>query len=235
MTNAWQDIYLPESEALDLSSFKDMDYYAVKKFYLPIELMMENAGWALAIIVAASSNKKDHILIGAGNGNNGGGGLVAARRLAGWGYTVHLDLPVPITKPLPLQQLKRAVAFGALIQDMPEAEPDIWVDAYLGFSQYLPLSTSFTNRIKRANALDAKRIALDIPTGFTGKNSTLYFKANTVICLAAAKKILFDLDKNTEIFISDLGIPQEVYQRFHTPSPPFDTSPILRWSRFDQK
>ena len=75
-------------KSLSLAAFKEMDYLAVEKYNLPIELMMENAGLQLANIVANSASKSSFILIGAGNGNNGGGDLVAARRLAAWGYKV---------------------------------------------------------------------------------------------------------------------------------------------------
>ncbi|MFT6796061.1 MAG: NAD(P)H-hydrate epimerase [Maribacter sp.] len=85
-------------EALSLETFKKMDYYAVEKYGLSIELMMENAGLQLARLIALKASKECKITVGVGNGNNGGGGLVAARRLAAWGYDVYLDLAVDITK-----------------------------------------------------------------------------------------------------------------------------------------
>lgn len=82
----YREIKIPLTDALELSQFKEMDYYAVENYALPIELMMENAGLQLANLVASSIQHPDtKILIGIGNGNNGGGGLVAARRLAAWG------------------------------------------------------------------------------------------------------------------------------------------------------
>jgi NAD(P)H-hydrate repair Nnr-like enzyme with NAD(P)H-hydrate epimerase domain len=52
-------------EMLEIEDFRQLDYEAIKKYNIPVELMMENAGLHLA-----------------GKGNNGGGGLTAARRLA---------------------------------------------------------------------------------------------------------------------------------------------------------
>ena len=101
----------PENRAMELSDFKAMDYFAVNDYNLPVELMMENAGLQLANLVARSAEKSQIILIGIGNGNNGGGGLVAARRL---------------------------LSFGA--QTSTPTRYDVWVDAYLGFSQRLPLT-----------------------------------------------------------------------------------------------
>ena len=202
----FKEITASQSNILDLAQFKEMDYYAVENYALPIELMMENAGLQLANLVADTATNFDtKILIGIGNGNNGGGGLVAARRLAAWGYDVYLDLSTDINKDLPKSQLERAIKFGAKKEAVQQ--PDIWVDAYLGFSQKLPLSVEFSNRIIDANNSKAIKIALDIPTGFIGEANENFFKADKILTLAALKKILYTLDDRTEIYIGDIGIP----------------------------
>ena len=221
------DVIIPLSEALELSDFKAMDYYAVENYHLPIELMMENAGLQLANLVAASTKDQSaKILVGVGNGNNGGGGLVAARRLAAWGYTVHLDILTDIDKTLPRKQLERAVKFGVINKAI--SEPDIWVDAYLGFSQRLPLKNDLIRKLNIANNSDCLRISLDIPTGFLGDSSVPYFQAHKVLSLAASKKILYNLPLDMEVFVADLGIPKDVYEKFKIAIPPFDKSNILK-------
>ena len=218
-------IEFPKEKALELSDFRDMDYYAVENYNLPIELMMENAGLQLAHLVSSVCAKNMIIKIGIGNGNNGGGGLVAARRLAAWGYKVHLDIFTEITQELPKVQLKRALKFGA-ITDAVE-NPDIWVDAYLGFSQRLPLRDNLLNIIRKANNTNAIKISLDIPTGFLGETDSPHFNADKVLTLAAPKRILYNLI-NTEIYVADLGIPAEVYSKFNTEILPFENSGIIR-------
>ena len=161
-------------DALELDHFRKMDYFAVEEYGLPIELMMENAGLQLASLVSKFTILSGTIQIGVGNGNNGGGGLVAARRLAAWGYKVLLDIPVEISKALPLLQLERALTFGAKKGRIKK--PNIWVDAYLGFSQRLPLSTAYTERIEQANKSNCLKISLDIPTGFLGKKKNHILK-----------------------------------------------------------
>ena len=212
--------------ALSLESFKKMDYLAVEKYGLPIELMMENAGLQLARLIALKASKDSKITIGVGNGNNGGGGLVAARRLAAWGYDVYLDLVVDITKELPSTQLKRAVLFGAK-QKLP-ARTDIWVDAYLGFSQRLPLSKIFLEKITLANASSAHRISLDIPIGISEDKNEPMFEAHQVVTLAAPKKILEVLSKETAVFIADLGIPKAVYTEFNIEMPSFAGQQLIK-------
>ena len=224
---SFMEIEIPFDAALELDQFREMDYYAVENYFLPIELMMENAGLQLAnLIVKSIKNPKDKILIGIGNGNNGGGGLVAARRLAAWGYDVYLDKFTDINKELPMKQLERAISFG--VHNNTITNPDIWVDAYLGFSQKLPLRENLLSRINKANTSDCKKISLDIPTGFLGNSNMPYFHAHQVMSLAASKKILYNLPNETELFIADLGIPHQVYQKFGIQIPPFNNHNILK-------
>lgn len=211
--------HFKNTEALSLESFREMDYLVVEKYNLPIELMMENAGLQLARLIVKSATKDSKILIGVGNGNNGGGGLVAARRLAAWGFDVYLDLPVEITKQLPKTQLKRALLFGA--KKHVQVQPDIWVDAYLGFSQRLPLSAIFQERIRLANAAKVHRISLDIPIGISKDYLGIKFNAHQVLTLAAPKDILNLLPEETDILIGDIGIPQSIYTKYNIPMPIF--------------
>lgn len=223
------EIDYPKEKALELIDFRDMDYYTVENYHLPIELMMENAGLQLANLIANDASKNSIIKIGAGNGNNGGGGLVAARRLAGWGYSVYLDIFTKITKDLPAKQLQRALKFGVKIEEIQH--PDILVDAYLGFSQRLPLNDSLLSIVEEANNSKALKISLDIPTGFLGDTSPQFFNADKVLTLAAPKKILYNLDKATEIYIADIGIPQKIYSRFNIEPLPFNHNNILKLNR----
>ena len=214
-----------EIESLSLASFKEMDYLAVDQYELPIELMMENAGLQLARLITMSANKNSKIQIGIGNGNNGGGGLVAARRLSAWGFEVFLDIPVEITKELPLKQLKRALLFGAKKETI--VAPDIWVDGYLGFSQRLPLRGVFLERLQAANTSTALRISLDIPMGISDDLNQPMFNANQVLTLAAPKDILNHLPAETDIRIADIGIPHPIYKKFGIPMPSFFEHQIL--------
>jgi len=176
--------------------------------------------------VANFTNNEQIIRIGVGNGNNGGGGLVAARRLAAWGYKVYIDVFTNITKSLPEIQLKRALKFGVKLN--PVAKPDVWIDTYFGFSQRLPLPQSLLKTIRQANDSSAIRISLDIPTGFIGDINTFFFAAHKVLTLAYPKKILCILHRNTELYVADLGIPQQVYEKFNLKHLPFQKSNILK-------
>ncbi|MBW6537032.1 MAG: hypothetical protein K0B11_18640 [Mariniphaga sp.] len=225
------EIEFTQEQALELEQFRKMDYYAVDNYHLPIGLMMENAGLHLARLISTVAQPGSIIKIGVGNGNNGGGGLVAARRLSAWGFRVFLDFFTEITKPLPLMQLERALKFGA--KKEPVENPDVWIDAYLGFSQKLPLAPELLKRVEEANKSAAIRISLDIPTGFLGELNPSAFNASKVLTLAAPKKILLNLSADTEVYLADLGIPAEVYKLFGINPPPFHKNGIIYLKKYN--
>ena len=110
------EINITDKNHIRLDRFREMDYLAVDKYDLPIELMMENAGLNLARLAATLLPDSGKIMIGIGTGNNGGGGLVAARKLSGWGFRVSLNIPDLKLKELPALQLERALAFGSKLE-----------------------------------------------------------------------------------------------------------------------
>jgi NAD(P)H-hydrate epimerase len=228
-SHLFPQVVFPQDQALELEDFKRMDYYAVENYLLPIELMMENAGLQLANLISAFVPQSARIKIGVGNGNNGGGGLVAARRLKAWNYQVFLDIPTPITRELPLRQLDRALAFGVELGGPQKTE--VWVDAYLGFSQRLPLSPLILERVEASKIFPGLKVSLDIPTGFLGDQTLPYFAADKVLSLAAAKRILYQLPEDTALYVADLGIPAAVYHKFNTEILDFNQHNIIQLTR----
>lgn len=143
--------------------------------------------------------------------------MVAARRLCGWGYRVFIHLPDKNLRELPALQLDRALAFGAKISD--KVKPGLAVDAYLGFSQHLPLSPEINNAIEQMNNLPCPKISLDIPTGLTEDDASTF---QNILCpefvctLAAPKKILSSpLLKQTKLFVADIGIPLKAFSELN--------------------
>ena len=205
-------IKIADTGHLPIEKFREMDYASIEKFNFPIELMMENAGLNLARLTASLVSLGDKILIGVGTGNNGGGGLVAARRLSAWGFDVSLHLPNGNLNELAEKQLNRALATSARIANLEN--PDIFIDAYLGFSQRLPLSDGLTKAAERANNLDCKKISLDLPRGFNKTTSNIIFRPDFILTLAAMKTELIPLLDTTKIFVADLGLPHLIYSDF---------------------
>ncbi len=208
-------ISISEQDAISFKLMKSIDYHSIEKYDLPISLMMENAGYHLAGITAAYASKKQIILMGIGKGNNGGGGLVAARRLQAWGYQIYLDLPSDDLNPLAQQQLQRALAFGVKINS--QVTPDIFIDAYFGFSQRWPLPDIYLKRIKALNHLKPLIISLDVPSGLaeSAASTAAYIKPDIVVSLAYPKTVLYrpELAKS-KVFLVDIGIPKQAFKDF---------------------
>ena len=211
--------------SISIDRFKEMDELAIRKYGLTIELMMENAGLQLARLISQYATLQSKIHIGIGKGNNGGGGLVAARRLAGWGFLVRLDIPEVSLRSLPASQLDRALAAGAAVS--PMAKADIFADAYFGFSQKLPLPESYLASIHKANQYSAFRISLDLPSGFNKENGELLFRPDLILNMAAPKTELIKFGYGSILRIADISIPQELYDHFSILQPAFQQSGII--------
>ncbi len=190
--------------------------------------MMENAGLQLARLITTHASRKSKILFGIGTGNNGGGGLVAARRLAGWGYDAYLNLPDPNLKELPASQLNRALAFGAGLENVNQ--PDVFVDAYFGFSQRFPLPEIYLEAILDSQLLRAFKISLDLPSGFDKTTLNYLFTPDSILTLAAPKTELIHSGIASEIYIADIGIPAQLYKDLNVSQPDFSKSGFIKYS-----
>jgi len=213
--------------SISIDHFRKMDELAIQKYGLSIELMMENAGIQLARLISQYATKQSNIHIGIGKGNNGGGGLVAARRLAGWGFQVLLDIPDADLRILPACQLERALQAGSRVRAIGKA--DIFVDAYFGFSQKLPLPESYVNSIQRAMQNSAFRISLDLPSGFNKENGETLFHPDLILTMAAPKTELITFGYGPILHIADISIPRELYEHFGILQPAFQQSGIIKY------
>ncbi len=197
--------------ALSLDAFREMDYYAVQNYNLPVELMMESAGLQLARLTAAFIAPGARILVGVGPGNNGGGGLVAARRLEAWGYIVHFQMPLEPFTGMIKDQRSRTISYG--VERALETSYDVILDCFFGFSQRLPLPTEISQLIQKMNGMRGMKISLDIPSGISEEGDHPMFIPDKVLTVAAPKKILLNHMDAYELYIADVGIPIEVYTR----------------------
>jgi len=204
--------HFDKSQMLPTVAFREMDQMAVESYHLPIENMMEKAGEKMALFVKTLISNASVVSIGVGRGNNGGGGLVAARYLLEDGYRVVLHIPKENLRLLPAKQLKRALKAGA--ETGWEPHTDIFVDAYLGFSQTLPLSLPYMASVYRAAKFDCPVVSLDLPTGFDIYSGESLFDPDYVLTLAVPKIELFQDYLTSEIYLADIGIPEEIYHYF---------------------
>lgn len=196
---------------------------------LPTEVLMENAGLAVAEEVRKlrGSVTRCPILILVGPGNNGGDGLVAARHLHDWGAKVTLYLYNRRTdgdKNFKLLQ-ERGISFteaevdeglSALGEVLSSAE--VVIDALFGTGKLRPLQGIVKRVLDRVRMVKEGRpqlmvVALDLPSGLDADNgaidqSCLY--ADATITLGYAKAGLFAFpgsERGGQLIVSDIGIP----------------------------
>lgn len=205
-----------------------LDHYATEHFYLPPELLMENAASGMCDFIKSrfltDSTKKLKVLFVCGSGDNGADCLALARMLCGI-CEVSIFLPKGTKSPLCTMQLKRLEALKSnskinlrFLKSLKTTEAfNLVIDGIFGagFKGQLDLET--TKILQTLNKLNAIKIACDIPSGISqsgalgGKTA---FKADFTLSMGALKCALFcDLAKDFvgEVHLIDLGVSAEVF------------------------
>ncbi len=143
------------------------DRHTIDALGVPSPVLMERAALACAeIIHRARAGRTVHVLCGPGN--NGGDGVAIARILHGRGVPVRVHLLANRAGPDLARQIAIATACGVAIgEGLPAApgEPVVIVDAMLGTGAAPPLRGEMLAGVEWANAANATRIAVDVPTG----------------------------------------------------------------------
>jgi len=203
----------------------EVDRIMVEDFRIPIELMMELAGYNLATIALnLSRNKDSNYIIIAGLGNNAGGGIVAARRLASWGLNVQVIFPRGVSelKDIPKGQLIRAKQLGIEIVNelsgnfLDFKEDSFFIDAYLGYG-FTPRQDDISENVFKFLSNINILLSLDIPSGLdatTGSNFS-GIKPIATLTLGFVKQGLLITEQNNVggLYIADIGIPISIYYK----------------------
>ena len=201
----------------------EVDRKMVEDFKIPVELMMELAGFNLAKLALNLSKKpySNYIII-AGSGNNAGGGIVAARRLASWGLNTQIFFPRGVNqlKTVPKDQYKRVKQLGIEILDrLPDKSLEFkrdsfFIDAYLGYG-FTPRQDDISEKVFKFLSNIEILLSLDIPSGLDATTGRNYSDINPVATLTLGfvkQGLLITERKNIgELYIADIGIPINIY------------------------
>ena len=203
----------------------EVDRIMVEDFRIPIELMMELAGYNLATIALnLSRNKDSNYIIIAGSGNNAGGGIVAARRLASWGLNVQVIFPRGVNelKDIPKGQLIRAKQLEIeIVNELPGNSLDFkddsfFIDAYLGYGfthRQDDISENVFKFLSNINIL----LSLDVPSGLDATTGSSFSGINPIATLTLGfvkQGLLITERKNIgELYVADIGIPIRIYYK----------------------
>jgi NAD(P)H-hydrate epimerase len=199
---------------------REVDRIAVHDFQLGILQMMENAGRNLAShIIDEFAGTTGKITILAGSGGNGGGGLCCARHLHNRGFSVQLLLTraaeaLEGAAGAQFAILSSAGIIAAGLEDSERliSEATVVVDALIGYSLQGAPRGNTALLIEASNRWAKNVVALDIPSGVdatTGESPGVSIRADRTVTLALPKRGL-DPSKY-DIYLTDIGIPPEVY------------------------
>lgn len=211
-----------EMRALELNA----EYFGVSQLQL-----MENAGHNIALEIASRFKPDKAVAIFCGLGGNGGDGFVAARHLSSMGFNVTVILAgkakeishrAALENWNALQFLKESVSIHEVYDSslIPDVTADIVVDALLGTGTKGKLKPPISQLVEKINALDAFRVAVDVPTGIdsdTGEILGTAVKANLTITFHKTKKGLENAKEYVgELIVKDIGLPKE-FEKFAGP------------------
>ena len=203
----------PSLPALTSDQVREVDRLASERFGLPVEWLMEAAGWQ------AARHCRGRTAVLCGKGNNGGDGLAAARHLHRWGR-LHSVACVDVGA-LRGPAAAEAAALRAL--DVPiDAEPrldgaQLVLDALLGTGLSRAPDGVYADWIRRINASGTRVVAVDIPSGLeadTGKAHDPCVNAEVTVTLGLPKPGLVTGDGPAvcgQVWVADIGVPLEAY------------------------
>lgn len=205
-----------EMRALELNA----EYFGISQLQL-----MENAGRNVAQEIASRFTPDKKVVIFCGLGGNGGDGFVAARHLAAMGFRVTVILAgkaseishkAALENWKALQFLKDGITIHEVYDSslIPDIEADVIVDALLGTGTKGKLKPPIKQLVEKINALNAFKVAVDVPTGVdsdTGEVLGTAVKANLTITFYKTKKGLEAAkDYVGELKVKDIGLPPEL-------------------------
>src|SRR5271156_4015915 len=164
----------------DRNGLRELDRRAVEEFHIPILVLMENAGRAVAEAALRHLDKSPkNALIIAGPGNNGGDGLVAARHLRNAGVRITILLlasrdhykdaaaaQLAIIDAMKLRTEALSPDHAELRDWLVDSNPaDLIVDALFGTGLSRPIEGLAADVIRAVNSAKRPILAVDIPSG----------------------------------------------------------------------
>jgi ADP-dependent NAD(P)H-hydrate dehydratase / NAD(P)H-hydrate epimerase len=183
-----------------------VDRRTAEEFGVPIEVLMERAGGAVAAFCLRQYPAAARVLVLCGRGNNGGDGFVAARVLAVADRTVQVLLlgradEVKGEAAVALRRFREA-ATGADLLEVPDEAglqrldevitgAELLIDALVGTGFKPPLHGTAVTLREMVEQLDAPVVAVDLPSGWDAdsleQDCAGAFRADAVVTFTAPK------------------------------------------------
>ncbi len=190
------------------------------------EMLMENAGWAVAQEISSRFGEGLRIAIVCGNGNNGGDGAVAARALTKMNVVKVLlaSSSEDARTPEARVNFEKVEELHNVFTDDRLADYDLIVDALMGVGFRGTLREPYAGMIRAMNSCGRPIVSVDVPSGL----GTQFAVRPTLTVTFHALKDGMTSGNCGEIVIKDIGIPTDAEQYLgvgdmvHYPVPPPD-------------
>lgn len=220
-------------EVKECISSREMRALEINAEYFGVSLLqlMENAGRNVALEVSSRFKPDQSVAIFCGLGGNGGDGFVVARHLASIGFKVTVILAgngkeivhkAALENWNALQFLRESVSIHEIADSalIPDVNAEIIVDALLGTGTKGKLKPPILQLVEKINALNAFKVAVDVPTGIdsdTGEVLGDAVKANITVTFHKTKEGLDNAkDYVGELIVKDIGLPRE-FEKYSGP------------------
>jgi NAD(P)H-hydrate epimerase len=190
-----------------------VDALAQERFGIPVDWLMEAAGWQVARFCLVRT------AVICGVGNNAGDGLAAARHLHRWGRLGSVScIDAGRLKGAAASERQALEKVGVEILDEPRlADAAVIVDALFGTGLSRAPEGKFAAWVDAINDSRLPVIAVDVPSGLDADTGVAYapsVRADTTVTLGLAKPGLLMADgphHAGEVWIADIGVPFEAY------------------------
>jgi len=186
---------------------------AQERFGIPVDWLMEAAGWQAARFC------RGRTVVVCGVGNNAGDGFAAARHLHRWGKLVSVScVDAGRLRGATLRQRDALAKVGIDVSGELKLEgAEVVLDALFGTGLSRAPEGKFAAWIEAINDSRSRVIAVDLPSGLDADSGVAYaptVRANTTVTLGLAKPGLLEGDGPRvagEIWVADIGVPFEAY------------------------
>lgn len=206
--------------AVTTARMREIDAEATAKHGIPADVLMENAGRAVAAEVLKA--KPGKVVVCCGRGNNGGDGLIAARALREAGCRVSVFIAPPKKEagypPLVAAALElvRDLVKGDEALRPALADCDAAVDALLGTGSAGKPAGAVHHMIHELTRARKPVYSIDVPTGLqpdTGYHSGAVVAATVTLALGLPIRGLLSGPAKRfvgELRVLDIGYPKEL-------------------------
>ena len=184
---------------------KQVDALVEERFGIPIDWLMEAAGWQVARLVEGSA------VVVCGVGNNAGDGFAAARHLQRWGRLARVCCVDPdrVRGPAAVELSALRHTGGEVSRELSFDGAEVVVDAIFGTGLNRAPEGRFAEWIEAINACGKRVVAVDVPSGLDADTGVAYspaVRADLTVALGLPKPGL-----SGEVAVVDIGIPLQAY------------------------